>query len=411
MTTTPGDRIVAVRAYFEDQPDAPAAVAATEPGSTDGGASEPEKPAHWLQGKVANPMTKYAEFRDNRHAAIGPKANRGVIVEVESASGHRGYATTSGGLAVAAIIEQHLEYLLVGESAYAHSRLWDRMFSSTLLYGRKGIVLHAISGVDLAIWDLHGRISGLPVHALLGGKIRDAVRVYATGPEPATARDLGFAGSKLPLTYAPCEGEAGFRANVEIAAKARESLPDDFPIMYDCWMSLDVDYAARLAHAVSDLGFAWIEEPLPPDDYSGLRRLRDRMPPDMMLTTGEHEYTAKGFRLLCEAGVDIVQPDPAWCGGLTELLRISAVAQTFGVKVIPHVGGMAAYHFVATRPDGDLAEFPVLSADGGTVTGQHAPLFTGEVLPVDGWITPNDEPGFGLTLNPDAVLRRAVPEA
>lgn len=401
MTTASDERIVAVRTYFEPRPD-PAPPSAQEP--------DDDAPVHWLQGKVANPMTKYAEFRDNRHAAIGPDANRGVVVEVESASGHRGHATTSGGLATAAIIQQHLEYLVVGENASAHSRIWDRMFSSTLLYGRKGIVLHAISGVDIAIWDLHGQLTGQPVHALLGGKIRDAVWVYATGPEPSTARDLGFAGSKLPLTYAPCEGEAGFRANVEIAAKAREALPDDFPIMYDCWMSLDVDYAARLAHAVSELGVAWIEEALPPDDYSGLRRLRDRMPPDMMLTTGEHEYTAKGFRLLCEAGVDILQPDPAWCGGLTELLRISAVAQTFGVKVIPHVGGMPAYHFVATRPDGDLAEFPVLSADGGEVTGQHSPLFTGEVLPVDGWITPNDEPGFGLTLNPDAALVPALPE-
>ncbi|SDS55697.1 L-rhamnonate dehydratase [Jiangella sp. DSM 45060] len=392
-----GERIVAVRTYLDEERPQPREEASGE------------RPVHWLQGKVANPMTKYAEFRDNRSAAIGPLANERVLVEVESADGNVGYATTSGGLPTAAIVEQHLEYLVVGERASAHSRIWDRMFNSTLLYGRKGLVLHAISAVDIAIWDLHGRITGLPVHALLGGTIRDAVRVYATGPEPSTARDLGFAGAKLPLTYAPCEGEAGFRANVEIAARARAALPDDFPIMYDCWMSLDVDYAVRLAHAVAELGVAWIEEPLPPDDYAGLRRLRDRMPPSMRLATGEHEYTAKGFRLLCEAGVDVVQPDPAWCGGLTELLRISAVAQTFGVTVIPHVGGMPAYHFVATRPDGDLAEFPVLSHDGGTVTGQHAPLFSGEVLPVDGWIAPNDEPGFGLTLDDAVPLRRALP--
>ncbi|WP_053204298.1 L-rhamnonate dehydratase [Jiangella muralis] len=392
-----GDRIVAVRTYLDEERPPPQQEVPSDP------------PVHWLQGKVANPMTKYAEFRNNRSAAIGPLANERVLVEVESADGNVGYATTSGGLPTAAIVEHHLAYLVVGEHASAHSRIWDRMFNSTLLYGRKGLVLHAISAVDIAIWDLHGRITGLPVHALLGGKIRDAVRVYATGPEPSTARDLGFAGAKLPLTYAPCEGEAGFRANVEIAAQARAALPADFPIMYDCWMSLDVDYAARLAHAVAELGVAWIEEPLPPDDYAGLRRLRDRMPPAMRLATGEHEYTAKGFRLLCEAGVDVVQPDPAWCGGLTELLQISAVAQAFGVTVIPHVGGMPAYHYVATRPDGDLAEFPVLSHDGGTVTGQHAPLFSGEVLPVDGWITPNDEPGFGLTLDAAAPLRRALP--
>lgn len=385
-------RIVAVRTYFEKREPVP-------PPADD------ESPAsHWVSGKVANPMTKYAEFRDNRSLAIGPRAGRGVIVQVESESGHIGTASASGGLAAAAVIEQHLSDYVVGESAFAHTRIWDRMFCSTLLYGRKGLVLHAISAVDLAIWDLHGQITGLPVHELIGGKIRDAVRVYATGPEPAVAAAGGFAGAKLPLVYGPSEGEEGFRANIEIAAAARAATPADFQLMYDCWMALDIDYAARLAHAVSDLGFSWIEEPLPPDQYSDFRRLRDRMPPTMMLATGEHEYTANGFRLLCEAGVDVVQPDPAWCGGLTELLRIWAVAQAFGVKVIPHSAGMISYHFVISRPDGDLAEFPVLAARGEAVTPQHAPLFSGEALPVDGWVAVGDEPGFGLTLNPDLAL-------
>ena len=394
--------IVSVRTYFQKPSDPEPEPVAEEPG--DGKAA-----AHWLQGKVANPMSPYAEYRHSRQVAIGPRAGRGVIIEVESSSGHIGVASTSGGLASAAIIEQHLLDYVVGESAYAHSRIWDRMFNSTLLYGRKGLVLHAISGVDLAIWDLHGKITGLPVHELIGGKIRDAVRVYATGPQPEVAASNGFAGSKLPLTYAPAEGDAGYAGNLEIAAEARNAVPDDFPLMYDCWMSLDVDYAARLAHDVADLGFRWIEEPLVPDDYRGHRRLRDRMPASMMLTTGEHEYTAAGFRLLCEAGVDIVQPDPAWCGGMTELLRISAVASTYGVKVVPHAGGMMSYHFVSTRHDGDLAEFPVLSGDGGSPEPQHAPLFLGEARPVDGWVTMPDTPGFGLTLNEEIELAPALP--
>lgn len=394
-------RIVSVRAYFQEtnepEPEPPVTDEPTE-----------EKAAHWLHGKVANQMSRYAEFRDNRSIAIGPRANRGVIIQVESASGHVGVATTSGGLAAAAIIEQHLRDYVVGESAFAHSRIWDRMFNTTLLYGRKGLVLHAISGVDLAIWDLHGQITGLPVHELIGGKIRDAVRVYATGPEPAIAAHHGLAGGKLPLTYGPTEGEEGFRGNIENARVARESVPVDFPLMYDCWMSLDVDYAARLAHEVADLGFRWIEEPLPPDDYSGHRRLRERMPASMMLTTGEHEYTAKGMRLLCEAGVDVIQPDPSWCGGLTEMLRIHAVASTYGVKVIPHAGGMISYHFVSSLPDGDLAEFPVLSPDGESIALQHAPLFLGEVQPEKGWVAVTDDPGFGLRLNAEITLTPAL---
>jgi len=163
------------------------------------------------------------------------------------------------------------------------------------------------------------------------------------------------------------------------------------------------------SHTRSSRRFTWIEEPLPPDDYAGLRRIRDRMPPTMALTTGEHEYTAAGFRLLCEAGVDVIQPDLGWCGGMTEALRIAAVAQVYGVRVIPHTCGMPNYHFVVTQPGGDLAEFPVLSADGESVTPQHAPLLLGEDLPDKGWLTVGEKPGFGLTLNPSVRLAPAVP--
>lgn len=132
------------------------------------------------------------------------------------------------------------------------------------------------------------------------------------------------------------------------------------------------------------------------------------MPTPMMLAKGEHEYTANGFRLLCEAGVDIIQPDSNWCGGLTELLRIWAVASTYGVEVVPYAAGITSYYFVISRPDGDLAEFPMLSADGESIAPQHAPQFSGESLPVDGWVTVGDAPGFGLSLNPDVPITHAL---
>ncbi len=106
--------------------------------------------------------------------------------------------------------------------------------------------------------------------------------------------------------------------------------------------------------------------------------------------------------------MDLLQPDISWCGGVTELIRIADVAQTHGVKLIPHCGGMFSYHVVAARPELELVEFPVLSPDGMTVTPQHTPLFTGERLPDNGWVSVGDDPGFGLSLNPEVGLVRPV---
>ena len=371
----------------------------------------PEGVANWRRTKVANPMTRYPEFRDSRAASTGRVGGQLVVVEVESASGHVGVATTNGGLISAAVIELHLAEMIMGQSPMAHERLWDRMFHSTVAFGRKGVVLHAISGVDLAVWDLHGKIAGEPVYALLGGPLHDDVAMYATGPSAENIADLGFWGAKLPLTWGPSEGEDGFRRNVERARLAREAVGPDFPLLYDCWMALDVDYAVRLSWALEPLGFRWLEEPLLPDDYAGHAELRRRMPPTMTLNTGEHEYTAAGHRLLAEAGVDILQPDPAWCGGLTELRRIGAVAAGYGKRIIPHVGGQYAYHFLASYPQAFLAEFPVMAGRCDTIVPQHAPLLLGETLPVDGRIRPSEEPGFGLTLNPEVRLARPITTA
>jgi L-rhamnonate dehydratase len=393
------DRIVAVRASVVTAPKRAPETPLENPS---------EEVFNWRRQKVAHPMTKYAEFRDTRNRSGGRDSGRIVVVEVESASGHVGVATTNGGVVAGAIVELHLADFVEGQSPFAHELIWDRMFRSTLLYGRKGVMLHAISAVDLAVWDLHGKITGEPVWSLLGGDGAAEIEVYGTGPSAKSIQDLGFWGAKLPLTWGPSEGVDGFRRNVERGRAAREAVGPDFPLLYDCWMSLDVDYAARLAWELEPLGFRWIEEPLLPDDYAGHAELRRRMPPTMMLTAGEHEYTAAGQKLLADSGVDILQPDPQWCGGLTELRRIAAVAATAGKRVIPHVGGQYAYHFLAALPTRFMAEYPVMAGRGDQITPQHAPLMLGETLPADGVIRVSDEPGFGLTLNPEFSRTRPV---
>jgi L-rhamnonate dehydratase len=395
------EEIVAVRAYLlEGVPGMP--------GEEDDQAESAL--GHWKRGKVSSPMARYPDHRDSRPRSIGPDSLQQVLVEVESASGVVGYGTTEGGVASAAIIELHLAAMVEGQPASAHEAIWDRMFRSTIHYGRKGLVMHALSGVDLAVWDLHGRLTETPVYALLGGPVRDSVALYATGPRPEVGQQLGFFGAKLPLTWAPSEGEEGFARNVKALQDARALVGDGYPLMLDCWMSLDVDYAVRLSFVMADLGYQWLEEPLMPDDYAGHAHLRSRMPRSVALAAGEHEYTAAGCEVLLQAGVDLLQPDIRWCGGLTEMRRVAAVLRSSGTRLIPHAGGHYSYHFAMAHPDTPVAEYPITAGDCDQPAAYHLG-FDGEQFPVDGHVTMTEAPGFGLTADPGQSLLRPVTRA
>ena len=173
-----------------------------------------------------------------------------VVVEVESESGVIGIGVSTVGLPAAFLVERHLARFVEGERADRIGLMWDRMWRASLFYGRKGLAVNAISAVDLALWDLLGRLRGEPVLSLIGGAVHDELRCYATGPRPDLAEALGFVGGKLPLRHGPAEGEEGLRRNLETAAEMRERVGDDFFLAYDCWMSLDLDYALRLAEGL-----------------------------------------------------------------------------------------------------------------------------------------------------------------
>lgn len=187
----------------------------------------------------------------------------------------------------------------------------------------------------------------------------------------------------------------------------RSRVGADFWLMLDCWMSLDVPYATRLAHEAHALGLKWIEECLPPDDYWGYAKLRRDVPRGMLVTTGEHEATRWGFRMLLEMECcDIIQPDVGWCGGLTELIRISALADARGVLVIPHGSSVYSYHFVTTRHNSPFAEFLMMAPQADRVVPMFDPLLLDEPVPVGGRMKVPDTPGFGVRLNPDVRMQR-----
>jgi L-rhamnonate dehydratase len=151
----------------------------------------------------------------------------------------------------------------------------------------------------------------------------------------------------------------------------------------------------------------WLEEMLHPDDYEGYRAVKVAAP-WVRWAAGEHEYTRYGFRdLIVRGGVDVVQPDPMYVGGMTEMLRIAGLAAAYDVPVIPHCGGPYSYHFAAAQPGTPFVEYINLSPSGDRVVPVFGRLFSGESLPVKGEIVLSNEPGWGLTVNrDDVVLRR-----
>ncbi|NBR09263.1 MAG: L-rhamnonate dehydratase [Opitutaceae bacterium] len=366
---------------------------------------------HWIDDHIATPMSKYPEYRQSRQS-FGLNVLGTLVVEIEASDGTVGFSVTTGGELGCWIVEKHLARFIEGAKVTDIEKIWDQMFSATLFYGRKGIVLNTISGVDLALWDLLAKVRQEPVHVLLGGAVRDELCFYATGARPDLAKQMGFIGGKMPLHHGPAEGDAGLQKNLEMLGEMRQRVGNDFWLMYDCWMSLDVEYATRLAQAAQEHNLRWIEEALPPDDYWGYAELRRRMPRGMLVTTGEHEATRWGFRLLLEMECcDILQPDVGWCGGITELLKISALADQRGKLVIPHGSSVYSYHFVITQQNSPFAEFLMMAPKADEVVAMFNPQLLDEPVPVNGRmkISALDRPGFGVRLNPACKLHRPFP--
>lgn len=361
---------------------------------------------HWIVGRIATPMSRYAEYRESRKS-WGIDVLGSVIVEVEASNGEIGIGVSTGGFPAAWIVENHLARFVVGKPVEQIELIWDQMFRATLFYGRKGIVMNAISAVDLALWDLLGRVRQIPVYEMIGGAVREYITFYATTPRPDIAKKMGFIGGKMPLVYGPVDGEEGLHKNISMFIEMRERVGEDFMLMYDCWMSLDLHYAFRLVNALKPYGIKWIEECFLPDDYWSYATLKRAISPSVLVATGEHEASRYGFRILLDMGcADIIQPDVTWCGGLTELLRIAALCDAYNVLIIPHGSSVYSYHFVITSHNTPFAEFIIMSSDATSVIPMFHPLLIGEPVPENGRLKLPNKPGFGVELNRSLPLSR-----
>lgn len=359
----------------------------------------------WLsEGLIANPMSIYPAYREKRSSWFGSMT--AAIVEIQTDAGIRGLGTAGGGKGslTALIIEEQIKRLLIGQNPFNIELLWEQMFRASQFYGRKGIAIETISGIDLALWDVVGKALGQPVYNLAGGRTKERIPVYVTGNLTERHLKEGFRHVKLAVPCGPADGAEGLRKNVALVEKTRSLIGPDGDIMLDCYMALDVPYAIQLAKSVAPYKVLWMEEPVPPDQIDDYRRIKDAVP-DMLITGGEHEFTRYGFRDLIEKkAVDILQPDIYRAGGFSELKKIAAMASAYNLPVIPHGLGAPTYHFAISTTNCPRAEFVDILAQGGR------PLLQGEPEPKSGFLELGVEPGFGYQLDPE-IMSGSAPAA
>lgn len=355
----------------------------------------------WLSETViANPMSMYPEYYARRSSWSNRFPMMAVIIQTDE--GIEGLGITNGGVAVQTIIEEHFSRLLMGKDPTDIELLWDQLYKASLPYGRKGLAIFSISAVDCALWDIMGKTLKQPVYRLLGGATKLSMPVYETTNDRKDWQDAAFFGVKLAMPCGPSDGREGVLRNRDLVKECREAVGDQRDIMLDCFMGWDVEYTFRMLDAIEPFGVRWIEEALPPDDILGYEKLARYTGP-VALATGEHEYTRWGHRELLETGaISILQPDLRWVGGITEARRIAAMASAWNITVCPHAGGLQAeaLHLIKSQVNTPFAEW-VRTWDRSA--GKPEPVIIGIPEPINGRISPTDEPGLGIRLNKDIL--------
>ena len=363
--------------------------------------------APWTKdAEVANPMSRYPKYKALRSSWSAPFSAVGVLVTADN--GNWGFGVTGYGAPVLSIINDHLGPLLIGENPMATDRLWDMMMRITSPYSPAGIASYAISGIDLALWDLKGNALKTPVYELAGGPARESQFCYSTGNDSDWFMELGFKATKLACPYGTADGLAAINKNEDFVAKTRDFIGKDVELMLDCWMAFDVEFAVRQAERLRPYGLKWIEDCLIPENLSAHRALRERLP-WQTLATGEHWYTPYTFFDAARDRVaDIFQPDINWVGGFTACQRITAIADAAGLEVILHAGMNTPYgqHFTYSNTNTRWGEFFVGGAPGVPLPKTHS--YPGMATPVDGFCVPSDAPGFGHGLTLDAIGKMTV---
>ncbi len=340
------------------------------------------------------------------------------VVKVTSDTGHVGWGE---GYGPAGVIKAGIEFLtqyLIGQNPLETEVIWSIMYRRTLDYARRGVLVSALSAIDVALWDLKGKIMDMPVHLLLGGKKRDTITPYATGMYFTNGGKMSDVLAKEAKQYA----ELGYKAmkmkvglcieeDIENVKAVRETIGPDIALMIDANHAYNLREAVQLSRAIEQYNIGWFEEPISPEYYEQYAELRTKT--SIPIASGECEYLRFGFQTLLQSkSVDIVQPDICATGGLTEAKRIATLASVYGVEVVPHTWGTgiaisAALHFVCNLDSvpGRLKTPNCFIEYDRTENRLREELITTDMHAKNGEIKVSDKPGLGFEFNEEALQK------
>lgn len=354
--------------------------------------------------KLSDPV--YVPFRQMTDAInVLPTVMTYAFLQISTDEGVTGLGLAEGGALNRMLIEDMLKPQVIGEDPLNNERIWEKMYWATLQYGRRGAPIIALSAIDIAIWDLKGKILNQPVHRLLGGH-RDTVPSYGSGV------NLNYTGEELVKEMADYIKDGFQMVKMKIGKRdpsedleriklVRETIGPDVDLALDVNNGWSLQTAIRMARKLEEYDIYWLEEPVLADEMDNLARLASET--SIPIAVGENHYTKWEFKELMERGaVEIVQADVGKCGGVTEFLKIAAIADAYGLPVCPHHTEYIDVAMVAAIPNGLFHEY---IHEWFAPMGQ---LFMDPIKPRNGEISPSDKPGFGIELDEAAIKKLQV---
>tara|TARA_B100001287_G_scaffold17773_1_gene13211 strand:+ start:64 stop:1239 length:1176 start_codon:yes stop_codon:yes gene_type:complete len=331
-----------------------------------------------------------------------------LICEVETDEGAIGIGNAAlAPQLVKKTIDTYLAPLVVGEDPFDFSYIWEKMYRRTHAWGRRGLGMVAISAVDIALWDILGKLTNKPVFKLLGGRTKEKIPVYASKlysqpiknlqQEAENYKKQGFTMFKMRFGWGPKDGPEGMKKNINLVEAVREVIGYDTDLMLECYMGWNLDYSKRMIPKLVKYNPRWLEEPVIADDVNGYKELNNMNA--IPISGGEHEFNLFGFKQLLDLNaLSYIQYDNNRVGGFTIAQKINALAEAYQVPVIPHAGQMHNYHLTMSNFNCPIAEyFPVNDVEVGNELFYY--IFKGDPTPKDGYINLDDNtPGLGLSL-------------
>ncbi|MCY4053542.1 MAG: L-rhamnonate dehydratase [Hyphomicrobiales bacterium] len=348
-------------------------------------------------------------LRETGDAMSSFRFHQWLTCEVETDDGIVGIGNAAlAPQAVKTAIDAYLAPLVIGADPFDYAYIWEKMYRRSHAWGRKGIGMIAISAIDIAVWDLMGKLAGKPVFKLLGGRTKEKIPVYYSKlyadsienmqKEAETALRDGYTAFKSRFGFGPKDGMAGMRENLKRVEAAREVIGYDNDLMLDCYMGWNLDYAKRMLPKLEPFELRWLEEPVIADDVAGYIELNATG--GTPISGGEHEFSIIGCKDLIEQkAVSVLQYDTNRVGGITAAQKINAIAEAHQIPVIPHAGQAHNYHLSMANTNCPLSEyFPVFDVEVGNELFYY--IFDGEAQAVDGCIQLDDGlPGLGISIS------------